>query len=227
MEPIRHTKSARLGPLKMYREDLDQLLEYFQKGCTVVRLSDKQNRYDSLDEMKKMIGSKVKELDIEGEKPGLHFLLNHSEPMLGSPGSKNVFNELRTEEISDDADILFFKVREFLTERQRRRVRVPLGFLAIVGFAASCFFVSRNYEVPAHGEPIIHGSLGLLVSVLVTIGSMIGALNVSNYLTLDTKLASPSFWIKHKDEFASHAVIAGMSTLIGGLIGWLIGHYLK
>jgi hypothetical protein len=51
--------------------------------------------------------------------------------------------------------------------------------------------------------------------------------NIDNYLTLETRLNSPSFWAKHQDAFAAHAVTAAISAVVGGVVGWLVGHFLK
>ena len=69
MEPIRHTLTARLKYLKMYREDVDQLVAIFVSGCEKVIISDSKYRYDSLDEMKEKAGPRLKDLDIRGEIP--------------------------------------------------------------------------------------------------------------------------------------------------------------
>lgn len=79
MEPIRHTLTARLKYLKMYREDLDQLVAMFVRDCKTVTISDSKYRYDSLDEMKQKTGPTVKDLDIRGENPGVRFLFNQTE----------------------------------------------------------------------------------------------------------------------------------------------------
>jgi len=142
MEPIRHTMTARLGRLNMYREDLDELVALFQRKCTNVIISDQQYRYESLDEMKGRVGSKVKDLEIHGENPGLHFLLNQSEPVPGSrTGEKTTFTELRTEQVTDEAEALFFKVREFLVLHQGPRVRIPFLIIATMAFIGTCFSV--------------------------------------------------------------------------------------
>lgn len=68
MEPIRNTKTARIATLRMYRQDLDQLLALFQERCATLTISDKHNRYDSLDDMKTHVGAEISDLDIRGEK---------------------------------------------------------------------------------------------------------------------------------------------------------------
>lgn len=60
MESIKHTRTARLRSLKMYRPEFDQLVALFQNSCGSVVISDNQNRYESLDEMKTHVGTRIK-----------------------------------------------------------------------------------------------------------------------------------------------------------------------
>ena len=114
MEPIRHTKSARFYRLKLYREQLDQLLTLFKNNCETVTVSDNANKYVSFDEMKEHLGARIKELDIHSTSPGVHFLVNKTEMTSSVPQTTIIFHELRTEETTDAADTLFYKIREFL-----------------------------------------------------------------------------------------------------------------
>jgi hypothetical protein len=50
-----------------------------------------------------------------------------------------------------------------------------------------------------------------------------GIANAQNKLRLETKLNSPSFFVRNREEFGKHAVTA----FIGGIVGWLVGHFLK
>ena len=121
MEPIRNTKTIRFVRLKMFREDLDALVALFKKACSDVTISDDKNRYDSLDEMKKYVGSRVKDFNIRGDNPKVHFLLNKAENVPSStPGQTmtQLFPELRTEEATDGADNLFYAAKELITPHQ-------------------------------------------------------------------------------------------------------------
>jgi hypothetical protein len=52
-----------------------------------VTISDDKNSYDSLSEMKQYVGSQVKDFNIRGENPKVHFLLNKAEQVPSStPG---------------------------------------------------------------------------------------------------------------------------------------------
>jgi hypothetical protein len=85
MEPIKHTLTARLGNLKMYREDLDQLVAMFRRSCQTVTISDDKFQYDSLEEMKKQKPeSKITFFEIHGKDPGVQFLLNQTSMLKGA-----------------------------------------------------------------------------------------------------------------------------------------------
>ena len=223
MEPIKHPQTAQLWRLKMYREDLDQLLELFQGKCARVTISDKKYRYESFDEMKTRTGPRIDNLEIHGERPGLHFVLNQSSDVKGYPGQTIIFNELRAEETTEEADALFFRVKDFLSSHQQPHVRWRFVVLAIAALGGLVLFVSRN-QAAGPGDHVNPWHLAIFVlGVLTIIGFPILATNIGNYLTLETRLNSPSFWARHRDAFAAHAVTATIITVLG----WLLGHFLK
>ena len=226
VEPIKHTLTARLHSLKMYRPELDQLVALFQSTCESVVISDKTHIYKSLDEMKANVGLRIKEIDIRGEKPGVHFLLNQKE---FAPGSSTpaIFNELRTEEIAEDAEALFFKVEHFLIKQQRpsvTRFLIP-SLLGIFGVA---LLTTRGVALAiSQGQPFREVS-GIIVCFAISIVSLVfGIANSRNYLILDTKLNSPSFVVRNREEFAKYVVIALISGAVSFFFGWLLGHLSK
>jgi hypothetical protein len=223
MEPIKHTKTARLGNLMMYREDLDQLVALFQQACTRVTISDSTNRYESLGEMKQHIGSKIKAFDIQGEQPGVHFILNRSELIPGST-TMTVFNELRTEEITKDADNLFFNIKEFLVARQRPRFPKHFAIPAITGLVGLMYVgahASRGADVSAVTL------LELILFSILLVGSILVPGAAGNFLTLDSRLNSPSFWAKYREQFAVSALTQMFNILIGFVLGYLLARLSK
>jgi hypothetical protein len=205
----------------MYRPDLDNLVGLFQKSCQSVVISDNDHRYISLDEMKANVGIKIKDLDIRGENPGVHFLLNQKEY---TPGSSvpQIFNELRTEEISDPADALFLQVKELLSEYQRRN---PMAFAgpAMVPFTLTGLVVVFSPRWWASGFRTHFVVLGGCLS-LITIALISAAAKVSgNFLCLESRVNSPSFFERNKEDFAKQAVTAVIGGIVGLIVGFILG----
>jgi hypothetical protein len=226
MEPIRNTKSIRFVRLKMYREDLDALVGLFQKSCSAVTISDGKNRYDSLAEMKQYVGSRIKDISILGENPKVLFLLNKAANVPGRDGTvlAQLFPELRTEDATDAADNLFYAAKDLIIGHQQT-VITPLVF--IVGFflcVGLLYLGIEGFKLRNMGgslPPVLIVS-GVIDFVFILIWS-----NRGHYLTLDTRLESPPFFQKYREEFGKQAVTAIISGLIGTVFGYLLGHFLK
>jgi hypothetical protein len=177
-----------------------------------VTISDNTNRYVSLDEMKEHVGAKIKNLDIQGEEPAVHFLLNRSEVVYaGTTPSLSVFNELRTEEITDRADALFFKVKDFLVAHQQPCVRIPFAVLACVAFVAGLVCVVNLATLKQRGQDIGNLTTGVMVFFVVSLGSVFMSLTIANSVSLETKRSSQSFWAANREKI--------ILLVVGGIIG--------
>jgi hypothetical protein len=232
MQPLRNTKSIRFGRLKMYREDLDALVGLFQKSCASVTISDDKNSYDSLAEMKQYVGSQIKDFNVKGENPKVHFLLNKAESVPSStPGQPmtQLFPELRTEEATDAADTLFYMVREHIQTHQRTALTPAVLIFGIIAIAVTITLGIEGFRA-AHLNPQSAPSdlplLWFFVSGVMLVIIMIWS-NRGHFLSLDTRLESPSFFQRYKEDFKKQAVTALISSLIGGVIGYVFGHFLK
>jgi membrane protein YqaA with SNARE-associated domain len=69
--------------------------------------------------------------------------------------------------------------------------------------------------------------IAVLISLPLMIVSFLGAIAIDNRITLEKRANSPSFWVRNREDFAKQAVTAGISALMGGLVGWFIGHFHK
>jgi hypothetical protein len=215
MKPIRHTKTARLQPLRMYREELDALVALFHKTCTMVTISDKEHSYESLDDMKAHV-AKIRELDLQGENPGVHLLLNHPEEVRGYP-QPVVISELRTEEISDEADALFREIKDFLAEHELPRLRMLFLTPAIVSACGLVLLLTHPYKQS------VGWTAGVAACVTLLVVCLMPQVMWRNELTLETKLNSQSFWAVNKDRIL--LLIIGTILGIGGtLVGQFLSH---
>jgi hypothetical protein len=208
----------------MYRPDLDNLVELFQKSCQRVVISDNDHRYISLDEMKAHVGIKIKDLDIRGENPGVHFLLNQKEYIPGA-ATPTIFNELRTEEITDQADTLFLQVKELLSEYQRR---TPMAFtgpaMVLLILIVPLFALLPKWWPSAFRTYFVVIGACLFLTTLALISA---AAKVSgNFLCLESEVNSPSFFERNKEEFAKQAVIAVIGGIVGLTVGLIVGFIL-
>ena len=215
MEPIRHTLMAQIPTLWMYREDLDHLLLLFDRAGAKVTISDKQYRYDSLDDMKSHTGARITDLDIQAEHPAVHFLLNQSQVVKGSPSTMLVYyNELRTEEISDEADALFYRVRDFLVSHKAPRFRISYLIPSIIAAIGCVIFFAIDYQ-RFRGNSI---SLEFLVCLLISVGCFLISLQGGNRLILETRSNSPSFLQQNRNGIIMlliGACIGGIGTFAG------------
>jgi hypothetical protein len=230
MNPIRTTKSTRLRRLEMYREDLDELVALFRDNCKLVTVSDDKFQYDSLGEMQKRTGNKVKHLDIRGVEPAVHFTLNREEAtQTGFPPTqgKTTFNEIRTEEIDDKADALYYRIRDFLETKQRPNYSRPgLLFVSILAFAFSIvWFVAAN-AIGAPGFSRTQGGIDASLFVLSFVLFFFSA-SLNNLIYLTTRAESPSFWQRNQDDILSKGIVALSSTLMGAILGFIIGRLSK
>jgi hypothetical protein len=228
MEPIRHTLSARLGLLKMYREDLDELVGMFERSCEKVTISDSTYRFDSLEEMKEKLAPRIKDLDIRGENPGVRFLFNQTEISNAyNPPVRVPFNELRTEEVTDGADILFYKLKDFLVAHQQPKVRIEFVVMGVVCLIGALWFAVHNAGVNKLGNATIGSAPGFLACLAAFV--VFAALGkIRNYVSLESTRDSGSFFVRNWEEFTKHAVkeiiTVVVSALGGGIIGYYIGH---
>lgn len=230
IEPIRHTLTARLRYLKIYREDVDQLLAMFQQSCEKVTISDSKHRYKTLDAMKANVPNPLREFNIQGENPGVSFLFNQMEIVRGAgTPMPSIFNELRTDETTDAADALFYKIKNYLEGFQQPGARKEFIVLAGLAFVGLFWSLIGHSTDDGQGHITLHsGALpGLLISIPAFIIFSSMGLNIKNYFSLETKRDSASFFVKYREDFAKKAVETTISLLIGGVIGYFIGHFIK
>jgi hypothetical protein len=226
VEPIRAALSVRLGPLKMYREDIEQLVGIFEKACRLVTISDRKNRYKSIDAMQRTVSSPLKDFTIQGDDPDVTFVFNRMEVVTGTASpEQRVFNDLRQDFSSDPADALYYKVKDFLLQHQRPTIRKAVAPFTILSFLA-IFVVAGHYDATVPGGPPRMYPQGwplLILSFIIFFILLISTISVRNYVTLEKKRNSPGFFTKNREDLLKDAI----KVVLGGIIGWAIAHFSK
>jgi hypothetical protein len=211
----------------MYREDLDKLVAVFRKSCQTVVSSDNENRYESLEEMKGSVGPRITTLDIRGEGPGVHCLFNQRGSLqVGDRAMQYIYNELRTEETTDAADAVCREIRDYLKGFERGSFRKPCIVGVVIGVIGALWFAIHNSYVK-DGRAVLGSLPGFLVSAVILCIFVGWGVSVRTYLSLETKRNSQSFFVRNWEEFAKHAVTSLISVIIGLVVGYLLGRYLK
>jgi len=65
----------RFGPIKLHREEIEEIIAVFTNACGTVELSDEKHVYDSLDEMDNRLGKTFSRLVITGSSPYMSLAL--------------------------------------------------------------------------------------------------------------------------------------------------------
>jgi hypothetical protein len=117
-------------------------------------------------------------------------------------------------------------VKDFLHGHQRTALTPTVLIFSIIAMA---FTLLLGIQGVAKHDPSVTPALGIawLFAAFVLLLFILIWSNRGHSLILDTRLESPSFFAKNREEFGKQAVTATISGLVGGAIGYLFGHYLK
>jgi hypothetical protein len=219
---VRTTKVWAFPSLKLLREDLDEVVSLFKtddeneigKLEEQVTITDEENVYPSFDEMRLRKGDDVEHLILMNRDLGLKLdLRRHPRVMT-----------LSTTKATDAAELVFYRVRDFLGGRRR-----PLNFLVtrlLWGTALLILFVYLVWWFFAEGykqaNTPIHG-IGWLFLVLF-LASLCFVLSrdsldksTSYFVTLKRKHELPSFFKRKKDDL----VLMLLGAMVGAALGIL------
>ena len=101
---------------------------------------------------------------------------------------------------------------------------MPFLFIAIIGFSVCVALSLRNFVV-VNGQVAIRGSLVWFASVIITVVAIACIAITRNYLTLETRANSPSFFTRNRDEIARQGIVASFSLVVGIIVGLVIAHF--
>ncbi|SRR5712692_808889 len=108
-------KSAKLDykgrSVSLYWDDMATILAIFKNHCKEVTISDDENEYDDLDELRASRGGEVSKLDISSFMPSLYFQKDNGLRFWGS----------------GDASLPFIEITSILDRRKRRLLNFVLS----------------------------------------------------------------------------------------------------
>jgi hypothetical protein len=215
MKPKIHGKLELIPDVKLYREDLDEILSLFHHYCETVTISDADSEYESLDELKQHVGSRVRNIEIAGTKPNVTLTI------MGSSMLRHLSEGLvLTPEETDKADLLFSRAKEFLLRRKRllaRLATIPAIVVVCLAITFVAFLIYRH-DPTTQGGTIISVLLLMAPVAFISGATRSGAFR---YVTLDSKTTASSFWKRNGDRIWMLLIGSGI-----GIFGTLLAQWL-
>jgi hypothetical protein len=140
VERIETSKLEKLSPVKVYREDLEYLLDLFTKTCGEVWLCDEEFKYDSLAEIegRKGMVARLPFLEINGHQPYVSLSL----------GARKIKWALRHEDthvyaaVGDQSELLATRLSSYLSQRKRFLPRLLSWYVFLAAIILQTVWVS-------------------------------------------------------------------------------------
>jgi hypothetical protein len=206
-------KKTTIPPVSLYWEDLSALVSLFNEYCETVEISDDKAIYDSLNEAKENVGTKIRNFEIVGKIPNVRLSLVGT----GSWLTQQFDRREMTQAELDRVDTLFYRVKEFLDQRQRKesyylgRPLVTLLGLVIIVWSFATIILRK---LTSHTDAAFY--VGWLViiawlSLTETYRTDIGV------VSLKPKAEVTSFWERNRDAIKI-AVLSGIGATLLDLL---------
>jgi hypothetical protein len=222
LETTRTTKAWTFTSLQLFREDLEQLMSLLRepRADSDISIEDDKQQYPSLEEMRVQRGYDVHYLRIINHTVGVRVELSSQTGFIvGLP-------TLSTLNVTDEADLLFYRLKEFLESKFRpshywsgKLIPIVLPMMLV---GSGTFFI-RHY-----GDPMVPTIVGTLITLALVL-SLVG-------LTLHGPLRAPiayrvtfkridqdvSFVRRNKDAFILSSIF-----FVLGIVVTLVFQYFK
>ncbi len=259
MKRVRASRKETIGPVKLYREDMEEIVDLFRRQPAVkradleetvepprrhpavereamekivesfrrnsrveVQITDGEYLYDSLTEMEKRTGTKVRHLEIS--RNGWEVVL-----AIGSR-VESLFDflspvTLRAPRPSAESEAVYLAVSDYLAKRRWTLGRVLaamcFAFPVVILLGGVTWARLEGYGRGKFGFPI---AIILLLSALASplVGSLLHT-GTFRYVTLKSKREPSTFWARNRDDIWKYVIVA----VIGGIIQWVFSHLLK
>jgi hypothetical protein len=221
LETTRTTKAWNPSSIMLFREDLEDILKIFRAVApdSQISIEDEETHYSSFEEVLVQKGPNVINLRIINATVGIKLQLRRNPTATST-------TILATTKASDEADLTFYRVKEFLEVRRRPSqfwlgTVLPALCISIIPLLSFVMYLHRA-EAPPY-RPLV--GLGMFMLVLAIVGLVLGPLfkHSSSYLvTLKRKREDASFFKRNRDRF-----LMSLLFFVLGIAVTLILQYFK
>jgi hypothetical protein len=217
-------KSQKILPVKLYREELQELSGIFGRYCESYKISDDDFVYDSLDEMGKSAKAAISKLEIVGINPTVKLTLSRNGSWLQQINDKS---EMSPDEI-DKRDLVFSRVKDFLNEHKTSTALfLHPGAVVLYGFMMVILsLVGISVWRPKSGYPFLLIPLIVFVtSILQAFGSTVR--NNIGHVTVKPRPEATSFFKRKKDELLMLVIGTVLGGIFGAVVTLIVEHFKK
>lgn len=210
-------KSTRIPPLKLYREDMTELVSILQGYCKTVEISDDKAIYESFTEACEKTPSPISNVEITGKEPNIKLSLQRTGSWLTQQFDKA---EMDQKDL-DQLDVVFYRVKDFLDARQRTASYYFGGPLITLSGLLIIVVVGITLSIKNPGG---HGGLITFFGWVTAVGwLMMNRVFRTDIgmVSLKPKAEVTSFWTRNKDAVSLLIIGAGLGAAGTLLVEWL------
>ncbi len=153
MKRIRKAQFKKLKPVYLYKDDVSDLFEIFERGCETVELEAAGYELDSVSELENLSNETINELHIQGREPyvSLHFRPNDI--------------VLYIDEDTHHQIGVFEEIKSFVNSKRRRLSWLTQSSLApgILGGIASQFIPTDKNEITTYSILLVISMFSLAI----------------------------------------------------------------
>ncbi len=209
MKAVQKTsKDARIQPVKLFRDELDEILSKMRSICSEIELFDDKHQFESLDDIKKNLGMTIRKLSIQGKNPSIRIDFG------------DMFGEVSLSVYSNEAAAiaLFYELRDFLMQKRLFVSKINYSYVwnligVVIGLTPSVLIFKTqisNYPV------IVYLLLAMLVMTVILI--MLNLIKQKGSLLYLEPRHNVDFWKVNKDKIIVALVTAIFSSIVTLLI---------
>jgi hypothetical protein len=196
--------NVRILPVKLFRDDLDEILSKMRSICGEIELFDDKHQFENIDDIKNNFGMKIRKLSIQGKNPNIRIDFG------------DMFGEVYLTAFSDEAaaKVLFYELKDFLMQRRLFVSRINYRYMwnligAVIGLTPTVYLFKTqltNYPV------IVYFLLAMLVLTVIFI--ILNSIKQKGSVLYLEPRHNLDFWKVNKDKIMVAFVTAIISATV-------------
>lgn len=202
-----NSKHAHLRPVRLYREQLEEIIDVLQTAKLDVTISDREFTFSDLDDLKDNRGSPLTDLTITGNAPDT-LSWNQLSVEFSKGAKTTVFLSSGTE---DSLNACWYKVRDILTDRYRWHQRVLNKWIAWFVFCLCAGMSGTTTIVPEHVQQLY---VAILIGAFLYLLTAFYWNHTYPVILLDRQHEVSSFWTRNGDKI----IIMVIGAVLGSVI---------